>query len=309
MEKEKVFFKIINEICIEKGIQQDILSYGWIRRLTKNGISRNIVHYQFDLNSASSYNIAGDKYATFEILKNNNIPTIDHYMIFNPNTRSNLYNENYKNIIDKLFISNKYVVIKANNSYQGKDVFLCRNVNDTESIIKKLFLENDTLSLCPFYDIKYEYRIIYLCGKIIYAYKKRKPYIIGNGVDTLNQLIKKKEYDLNNVLKDIDLNYIPKKNEEITISWKHNLSNGAIPILIDENDIFLDEIKKIAIKSGNAINIKFASIDIALTSDNKMLVMEINSSVCMNKFTELIPNGYKIAKEIYSRAIEEMFKN
>ena len=35
--------------------------------------------------------------------------------------------------------------------------------------------------------------------------------------------------------------------------------------------------------------------------------MEINGSVCMNKFTELVENGYEIAKEIYSKAIDKMF--
>ena len=105
------------------------------------------------------------------------------------------------------------------------------------------------------------------------------------------------------------MNYIPKQGEQIIISWKHNLSNGAIPIVIDENDEYMDIIKEIALKSAKAINIKFASIDIALTSKKEVLVMEINASVCMNKFTELIPEGYKIAKDIYSKALDKMFEN
>ena len=36
--------------------------------------------------------------------------------------------------------------------------------------------------------------------------------------------------------------------------------------------------------------------------------MEINASVCMNKFSEMIPNGYEISKGIYSRAIDKMFE-
>ena len=58
-----------------------------------------------------------------------------------------------------------------------------------------------------------------------------------------------------------------------------------------------------------AMNITFASIDIALTSDKKVLVMEVNGSVCMNKFSEMIPNGYEIAKDIYKKAIIKMFEN
>ena len=107
----------------------------------------------------------------------------------------------------------------------------------------------------------------------------------------------------------MDLEYIPKTGEDITISWKHNLNNGAEPIVIDENDEFIDKVKEIALKTGKAININFASIDVAVTTDKKVLVMEVNGSVCMNKFAEIIPNGYEIAKSVYSKAIDKMFEN
>lgn len=308
--EEKAFFRIIDELCNEKKIKQKKLSYGWVRNLSKDGINRNIVHYQFDLNSASAYNIAGDKYATYELLKENNIPTIKHNMIFNPNTRSNFYNKDYINSTYKLLDENKKIVLKANNSYQGKDVYICENKEQVGEVIEKLFKNNDSLSSCPYYDIDYEYRVIYLCDEILYVYKKRKPFVTGNGEKTIRELIKNKYNNDNiNILKELDLNYIPKQDEEITISWKHNLSNGAIPIVIDENDEYIDNIKEVALKSAKAINIKFASIDIALTSRKEVLVMEINASVCMNKFIELIPDGYKIAKSIYSKAINKMFEN
>ena len=35
MESQKAFFKIINDICKEKGIDQEFLSYGWIRKMQK----------------------------------------------------------------------------------------------------------------------------------------------------------------------------------------------------------------------------------------------------------------------------------
>ena len=176
---------------------------------------------------------------------------------------------------------------------------------------KKLFKEKkDTLSACPYIDIEYEYRVIILYGEILYIYKKKKPYVIGDGKSTIKELILQKflENEKLDICNDLDLNKIPKENEEIIISWKHNLSSGAEPILIYENEPYLSEIKKIAIKSGEALNIKFASVDIALTTQNEILVMEINGSVCMNRFAELVPNGYQIAKEIFSKAIDKMFE-
>ena len=36
--------------------------------------------------------------------------------------------------------------------------------------------------------------------------------------------------------------------------------------------------------------------------------MEINSSVCMNKFSKIVLNGYDISKNIYEKAINKMFE-
>ena len=313
MEEQKPFYKIINEICEEKSINQKLLSYGWIRELKKENKSHYIIRYQLDLNSAISYKIAGDKFATYEVLKSNNVPTIEHKMIFNPKTRSVYYENKFIEEAKKLLSeNNNKVVIKANDSFEGRDVYFCKSEEEIEDTIKKLFEEkNPTLSACPYMEIDFEYRAIYLCGELLYIYKKRKPYVIGDGKKTLQELIDKKNNDNNiqiDVTKELDLKYVPKDKEEVVVSLKHNLSNGAEPIVIDEKDEFIEKVKKVALDAGNALNIEFASIDVAKTKNNKIFVMEVNGSVCMNKFTEIIPNGYNIAKEIYSKAIDKMFE-
>lgn len=310
MEKNKPFYKIIDEICREEQIEQKELSYGWIIELTKNNKKRNIIGYQFDLNSSTSYNIASDKFATYEVLNSNNIPTIPHKIIFNPKTRSLYYNQKFlEEAINLLKNNDNKIVIKANNSCEGKDVYYCSNENEIKDVVTKLFKQNDTLSACPYEDIDYEYRAIYLCGDIIFIYKKKKAYVIGDGIHTVKELIDEKYNKTHlSICKNLNLNKIPLKNEEVVVSWKHNLNNGAEPILIDDNDEYVEKIKNIAIKAGKAVNIKFASIDIAITSDKKIFVMEINGNVCMNKFTELLPNGYEIAKKVFKSAINRMFE-
>lgn len=314
MEQSKPFFKIVDEICEEENIEQKMISYNWIRELRKNNKTHYIMSYQLDLNTANSYNIAHDKFATYDVLKSNNVPTIEHRMIFNPKTRSKFYTEKFiKDAEELLLENNNKVVIKANESCEGKDVYFCSSKEEIESIVEKLFSENnDTLSACPYIDIDYEYRVIYLDGEILYMYKKKKASVIGDGKKTIQELVdeKNKERNINiDIIKDLDLNYVPNIGEEVYVSWKHNLYNGAVPIIVDENEEFANEIKNVALLAGKAMNINFASIDIALTSSKKILVMEINGSVCMNKFSEIIPNGYNIAKEIYKKAIIKMFEN
>ena len=312
MEQIKPFYKIMDEFCAEKNITQKIISYGWITELKKDNISKYIIGYQFDLNSAISYNIAGDKFATYEVLKSNNIPTIEHRMIFNPQTRSKYFEDKFLDDAKDLLKQNENkLVIKANDSCKGKDVHICLNEEEIENTVKNLFNENnDTLSACPYIDISYEYRAIYLCGEILYIYKKKKPYVVGDGKNTIKELINIKfgQEDKIDLCRNLDLYKIPKVGEEVTISWKHNLSSGAEPIVIDESDEYIKQVKEIALRAGNALNIKFASVDVVVTEKNQVLVMEINGSVCMNKFSEIIPNGYEIAKSIYSKAIDKMFE-
>ena len=218
MEEQKPFYKIINEICEEKSINQKLLSYGWIRELKKENKSHYIIRYQLDLNSAISYKIAGDKFATYEVLKSNNVPTIEHKMIFNPKTRSVYYENKFIEEAKKLLSeNNNKVVIKANDSFEGRDVYFCKSEEEIEDTIKKLFEEkNPTLSACPYMEIDFEYRAIYLCGELLYIYKKRKPYVIGDGKKTLQELIDKKNNDNNiqiDVTKELDLKYVPKDKE------------------------------------------------------------------------------------------------
>ncbi len=314
MNVDKPFSKIIKEICEEQNIEEKMLSYNWIRELKKGDIIHHIINYQLDLNTANAYNISNDKFATYEVLSSNNIPTIEHRMIFNPQTRSNWYEDKFIKDAEKLLLENdNKVVIKANDSSKGKDVYFCSSKKEIENTVKQLFSENkNTLSACPYIDIDYEYRVIYFYGEILYIYKKEKPFVLGDGNKTLKQLIneKNKEYNINiEIINFLDLNYVPYNGEKVIISWKHNLSNGAIPIVINEDEEYIDKIKSIALSAGKAMNINFASIDIALTKNKKVLVMEVNASVCMNTFTERIPNGYNIAKDIYRKAIKKMFEN
>lgn len=299
--------KIIDEICIEKNIEENLLSFGWIRELKKNGKIRHIVRNTFDLNPAGAYDIVNDKYATYEVLKKNNIEVLKHIMLFNPITREKFAENLEKQVEEALEEFNGQVIVKANNSCQGKDVFLLTKKDEIIEKVKELFKKGSNgVSACPYRDIDAEYRVIYLDGNIEYVYKKEKPYVIGNGESSLKELIQEKSFkgELDNSL---NLEYIPFKDQKITISWKHNLCSGAVPKTFLENDKYIEKVKEIALKAAQVTNVRFASIDISQDKNEEIFVMEINGNVCMSKFAEEVPDGYKIAKEIYAKAIDKMF--
>ena len=299
--------RIIEEICREKSIEKIDISYDWISILKKDGIEKKIINYNFDLNSAVSVKLANDKYSTYEILTYYGIPVVEYDILFNDKKLSNV---DYINKNFDILRNDDKVVIKVNESSQGKDIYLCDNQDRKFEVVNKLFEEgNNSVCVCPYLDIEYEYRALYLDGEIIYIYKKEKPFVIGDGENKLRDLINKNLKYFNEPLENLNLDYIPKNNEKVIVGWKHNLSKGAVPIIINENDKYYDRIKEIALKTGKAMDLTYAAIDVIVTKNNEICVMEVNANnVVVTKFCEIVPNGYEIQKEIFGKVIDKMFE-
>ena len=312
MIEERPFIKLIREICNEKNIDFSLLSYNWICQLKKNGKVVHIVSNKFDLNPEAAGRIACDKGATYTILNSFNIPAVEHEIIFNPLTRSNYVSDD-GNISKIASMLDKYkkIVIKITDGNEGKNVFLCSNMKEVEIAIQKLLSTEPSFCVCPFYTIKKEYRTFYLDGNIELIYGKTKPFVVGDGVSNLYALIKKlnlpDRYVVTSNLNDLDMEYIPKKDEKFEISWKYNLSSGATPSLLEKGELYT-KIEKLAKKAGEVTNIKFATIDIVDTEENGLMILEINSGVGGTLFIENIENGYEMIKKIYSKAIDKMFE-
>lgn len=306
------FNNLVKEICKEKNIKVKEMSYGYMLNLKKEDIEHYIIGYKFDLNSQVAGAIAKDKYATYEVLKKNNIPVIEYSILFNEEVRDKYCIEKSLNKAIKYFIKNdEKIVIKPNTGNEGKEVYLCEKEENIKPILDILYKDNNSIVLCPYYNIKTEYRTIFLNGKCMLTYGKNIPYITGDGVSNIKELLKKKlNLEISQIrkenLKEIDINYIPKENEKVEVFWKHNLSGGANPIILEDCDLRV-KIQDIVKKAGKAININFASIDVIETITGELYVLEVNSGIFMKNFMEKHPEGRKIAKEIYSEAIEEIF--
>ena len=311
MEHVNHFYNILSEVCKEEGIKEEKLSFDWITKLTKGDKVHYAVRNQFDINSSTSTLIAGDKYATYSVLRNHEIPICEHQIVFNPKLREDYYDENFIIGIKMLLKENRFIVIKGNNSYGGREVFKVSSFDDAINVIHKLFNENvSSVSVCPYMDLKNEYRCIYLDGEILLMYEKSKPVIQGNGKNTVQELINYyidendgEFYDVS--VEDVDVNYIPKDGEEINIGWKFNLEQGGTPRILDINEH--KDIENLALKAAKAIGITFSSVDVAEGKDGSLSIMEINGSVCMTKFSCISKNGFNITKEIYRKVLKKLF--
>ena len=293
----KEFHKLIKRIGEELGIKITLLSDDWTIVLEKDNRIHYITSYQFDLNHHAIGNILDDKGLFYDLLNYKNIPVISQYVIFN----------NYdKNKVLEYFIkNNRVLVIKANISNAGREVFKVDNESDLFKIIDKLLLSQYSISLCPYYNIKNEYRVIVLNNEIRLIFGKIKPVVIGDGKRSVKELaINYNNYYKEHEEKINNPTYIPKLNEKIELSFKFNLSSGA-KTFTDIPMELKNKITNLALKVTKSLNITFASVDI-IDVDNKLLVMEANSGVTLNKYI-LHNNGYKVAYNIYKDAIKLMF--
>lgn len=310
--EERIFHVLMREVCAEMDINVEKLSYDWILQLSKDGKVRHITGTRFDLNPEATGDIACDKYATFEVLRSQNVPVIEHMMIFNPATRASLIgDEGIWTTVTSEFLKHNSLVVKPNYGCEGQGVFLCRSIKEVETAILKLFKNQNSVSICPYYDIKKEYRTFYLDGKVKLIYGKTKPFIVGDGKSTIGELVEHLNLPNKSVVKDnlmdLNLSYVPAVDEKIDISWKHNLSGGAKPTILQKNDLYT-QIEQLAIRAGKAMNINFATIDIIETTDNNLYVLEINSGICATIFTELVDGGTEIIKDIYRQAVKKLFQ-
>lgn len=306
------FTTIIEEICDELNIKVEKLSSGWILQLTKDDKIRHITGNLFDINPQATGTIVADKYATYAVLTSQNIPVVKHTMIFNPFINEQFISENgISNTILSEFSKYGKLVVKPNNECEGKGIELCNTMKEVEIAIQKLFMQrHQSISICPYYDIKTEYRTFYLNGEVLLIYGKTKPFVIGDGKTKLKTLIEKIYLPDNEIVKDnldrLDLDYIPQQEEKVELSWKHNLTGGAMPTILEKGELY-DRIEKLALQAGKAMNMNFTTIDIIQTTDDNLFVMEMNAGVLAQVFVDVIDDGYDKMKEIYKKAIIAMF--
>lgn len=294
--------EIVKEICKENSIDFQSFSYDWILQLSANYRKMFIYGYRFPHNNASVEHICNDKSALSDILSAHNVPHIEHFYFMSPDNKQYTGANGDWEIISNLLIKYGKIVCKSNTGSGGRNVFKVESQKDLEYSVHDIFSKTKSMCIAPYRTIKYEYRVILVNSDIGVIYEKRRPYVIGNGKDNIRRLIEQ-DNTLNDVEIDalLDFNYIPSINEQIEISWKHNLGQGAKPVIV--TDILLKEkLTELALSCALSLDIEFASIDIV--DDEKGLeILEINSGIMMENLAMSSLENYSIAKSIYEKAI------
>ena len=295
------FNKLLDAICQDLGYQLTFISDGWLKVIKKDDKIRYISGYRFDNNLYALGEVMNDKGMFHDVLKYMKIPVIDQKIIF--------HDYNKDEIINYFNKQNQEIIIKGNTGCAGKEVFKVNKIDNLFKIIDNLLLKEYSISLCPYYDIQNEYRVIVLNNEIKLIFGKIKPIIYGDGKKTILELAKEfNNYYCDNPNDLINPDYIPKEKEKVELSFKFNLSSGG-KVFLDIPHALKEKIVSLALNVSKKLNISFASIDIIITKDNEIMVMEANTGVTLNTFLKLNPDYYEIVYNLYKDAIQMMFND
>lgn len=290
---------LIEYACLSRNLEVERLSRRIITIQTSDGRKHGFVHMN-GANSSRLGNILCDrKQDTRYLLQQNNIMVADS-KVFG-------YNQ-YKSAVKYVEKLDFPVVVKPTLLSRGRGITTnIQTFTELENAWDKGFnaYRNRRKSRQLIIERHFpgdDYRFFVVGSKVVSVTQRKRANVVGDGSSTILKLIHKKNIDrgknpyLSNYLiptniddldllrrQNIDLNYIPNINEEITLRSQSNLSAGGDSI--DVTDIVHPEFKKVAINSVKAIpGIAYAGVDFIATTitekpnENNHIVGEIEFS-------------------------------
>ena len=278
--------KRLNKVLKDNNYDIDLDKYTISKCINNNCDTKK--YYSLNFNNMKSHTLAKNKPLSNQIFLDNNIPVPNHWIINNDNKNY------YINEFNIMFPC----VLKPVDGMQGKDVntFIknkeqfIRILNDLLKKYKDVMLENQVYGD--------NYRIFMFNNQVIDVIKREQPYIIGNNIDNIYQLIEKKNKSQsdNNLFPttNIDWDYIKEQgydkksilenNKKIFITNTINFHNGANPVRMDLSKIPIENINMF-INAHKLINLECSGIDYMSTDiyipyyENNGHIIEINDMV------------------------------
>lgn len=268
--------QLILDICKKEGINVKTLSRGWLFQLEKDGKVRHMFKNCPSLNSQSAGLIAADKFATSEVLSAADIPVIEHAILYPfDNHRDFAEGCNTPEYLHSFFKKHHQdIVLKPNCGMGGQGITHITSSEQFSTALAAAFSHSDSASLCPFYHIHHEYRVIMLDGEPRLVYSKAR------GADW--------RFNLQHGAKVVDVDPESQLYDQLT-----TLARRAVNVLdlrfCSVDIIELDPSDPHAIHSP------------------ELLIIEVNSTVVASHYLEQRPAQADLVEAFYRDAILKMF--
>lgn len=289
--------KILITSAIKKGYKYEVLDEfeNFIKLTSLNGQVEYIKQAtKTSLDNYSSVLLIENKALTKRILNEGNLRVPFGYVVTNKLDTISIYDE-IKTI--------KSIVVKPNNTNFGLGISILIDGYTKDDYIKAVdyAFNYDKTILIEEYINGLEYRFLVIGNKVEGVLHRRSANVLGNGVNTISELIKLKNqhpyrskgYKTPLELIEVDqivldyldkqgksLSYIPKENELIYLRENSNISTGGDSI--DVTDLVHPSYFDKVLDACKLLNINISGVDVLISdikkpvSDNNYAIIELN---------------------------------
>lgn len=324
MIRKQLIFPLLKEICQEQGIifieEPSRGMFGVM--VFENGRKFFVKDVNLNLNYASSIRITKNKALTSYFLEEfgYNVP---QYTIVYSEEKCKKYNlsDTFEKGIEFAKKVGYPIILKLNDSSQGRGIYKVYDEKELGDVAKNIFQKSNTFQIQKFYGYN-DYRVVVLGGKVLSAYQRIPLYVIGDGINSIKQLLelKQEEYiasgrdtiieidnDIIENLSRVGFNLETKlcKGEKCILRNVSNLSAGG-ECLDLTNKIHRDYVN-LCIDIAQDFNLNLCGIDIMCNnlceSMDDYILLELNSSPGLDNYAFCGEKQKKYVKELYQEVV------
>lgn len=269
----------------ELGFAVDVVSVSYSYCVISHGEKTlHVYHNATSITDVATRRVTHNKYLSQNILRTHGIP-IPAAMTFSPEDGDAIrgYVEKHQPVVIKPVKGSKSVGVTVDP----------RNADEVRQAVARI--QNDKVMVEQLIH-GHSYRILLYQGRIIDVLLWLPPYVVGNGLDSLHDLVEEKNdyYRRNDMYiiqvdfeflggQGIDLGFVPQKGQRIFLHHSHEHYVGGEPVRIDLQAIHPDNAAmfiRVAKVSGLVLaGLDFISKDIGVAyGENGAGINEINSS-------------------------------
>lgn len=285
--------QILIKESIKRGLKVDILDKSDNFICISNGDN---VQYIKQATKTSKDNYATvlameNKIVTKKILRKNNIRVPKGFEFFSLDEAEKSIN----------MLVEHNIVVKPKSTNFGKGITILNSESTKNEIIlalKNAFSYDNTVLAEEFIKGN-EYRFLVIGDKVSGILRRVPANVKGDGINTISQLIKIKnenplrqhgytspleKIEIDSTVefylsqRNLNLDYIPKKDEIVYLRENSNISTGGDSV--DYTDLIDDKFKKIAIKAAKAIGANICGVDMIIDDytniDSEYGIIELN---------------------------------
>ena len=314
---ERFLVRELKAFAEKNGLVLEEFCHQWAHKLTNpiTGKYSFVFGYDLGLNPSSVAQICRDKVATSEILETAGIPVVPHKLIIQPNLISYAPNATMHEVLPLAFHeSDGQIVVKPNEGTSGRDVYRLQSLAQAIPIIERLHANDNAVAVSPYIESECEWRVYVLKGEAKIVVKKSPQNIEGDGVNDIEtlarvaigeQVVEELLQHSPHLSEEWRSFGVPSDGQSVKLNWRNNLSQGAVPELIDVSSTPYNVIE-IALKTFDALGLIIGSVD-SIVTNHVPKVLEVNSGVMMERLSSSFDDSLKVMRDFYLEALCSKF--